>query len=209
MARAYSPSEILRMKKKRFSFTGDWFDAFGTPEQVGVWFIWGNSGNGKSSFVMQLIRELTKFGKVAVNALEEGQSGTTQDSIRRFDLNELDGKVQFLCEPMDELTERLSRRKSADFAIVDSFQYTQLSYKQYIEFKRANRNKLVILVSHASGKQPMGRPAVSVMYDASLKIWVEGYRAHSKGRFIGEKGYIDVWKEKALAYWGEKTNYVI
>lgn len=206
MARAYSPSEILRMKKKRFSFTGDWFDAFGAPEKVGVWFIWGNSGNGKSSFVMQLIRELAKFGKVAVDALEEGQSGTIQDAIRRFDLGELDGKVQFLCEPMDELTKRLSHRKSPDFIVVDSFQYAQLSYNRYIDFKQANRNKLIIFVSHASGKMPMGRPAVSVMYDASLKVWVEGYRARSKGRYIGEKGYIDVWKEEALAYWGEKTD---
>lgn len=207
MARAYSPSEILRMKKKKFSFTGDWFDAFGEPEQIGVWFIWGHSGNGKTSFVMQLCRELSKFGKVAINALEEGQSGTIQEAVRRFDLNELDGKMQFLCEPLDELTERLARRKSPDFVIVDSFQYTQLSYKQYISFKQANKNKLIVFVSHASGKMPMGRPAVSVMYDASLKIWVEGYRARSKGRYIGEKGYIDVWKEKALAYWGEKTDF--
>ncbi|HBG41161.1 MAG TPA: hypothetical protein DDW85_07075 [Porphyromonadaceae bacterium] len=206
MARAFSPSEILRMKKKEFAFLGEWLEAFGNPEQSGVWFVWGNSGNGKTSFLMQMCRELARFGKVAYNALEEGTSKTVQDAIRRFGMDDLDGKMLFLCENMTELTERLARRKSPDFVIVDSFQYTMLSYKQYIRFKEANKNKLIIFVSHASCKMPMGRPAQSVMYDASLKIWVEGYRAHSKGRYIGEKGYLDIWKKGALDYWGENVD---
>jgi molybdopterin-guanine dinucleotide biosynthesis protein len=208
MARAYSPGEILKMNKKAFHFQDEWFDAFGEPEQQGVWFIWGNSGNGKTSFVMQLCHELAKHGKVAYNALEEGQSKTVQDAIKRYELHELDGRMLFLCEPMHELTERLSRRKSPDFVIVDSFQYAQLTYRQYIAFKEANERKLIIFVSHADGKKPAGRAAVSVMYDAALKIWVEGYRAHSMGRYIGEVGHYDCWKEGALKYWGEKNKVI-
>ena len=203
MKRAYSPSEILNMSKKVFDFEGEWFDAFGVPEQLGVWFVWGNSGNGKTSFVMQLAKELTRFGKVAYNALEEGTSKTVQDAIERFELHELDGKLQFLCEPLDVLTARLAKRRSPDFVIVDSFQYSQLTYRQYITFKEANANKLIVFVSHADGKRPSGRSAVSVMYDAALKVWVEGYRAFSKGRYIGEVGYMDVWKQGAMNYWGE------
>ena len=41
------------------------------------------------------------------------------------------------------------------------------------------------------------------MYDATLKIWVEGYRAFSKGRFIGRTGKYDIWPEHAERYWGE------
>lgn len=203
VTRAYAPSEILSMKKKVFDFKGEWADAFGQPEQRGVWFVWGNSGNGKSSFVMQLARELTKFGKVAFNALEEGVSKTIQDAIVRFELDELDGKLQFLCEKMDVLNERLSRRKSPDFIIIDSFQYAQLTYRQYIKFKEQHASKLIIFVSHTDGTKPSGRSAVSVMYDASLKIWVEGHRAISLGRYMGPVGYIDVWKNAALKYWGE------
>lgn len=203
MKRAYSPSEILNMNKKVFDFEGEWYDAFGVPEQLGVWFVWGNSGNGKTSFVMQLARELARFGKVAYNALEEGTSKTVQDAIERFELHELDGRLQFLCESLDVLTARLAKRRSPDFVIVDSFQYSQLTYKQYITFKEANANKLIIFVSHADGKRPSGRSAVSVMYDAALKVWVEGYRAFSKGRYIGEVGHMDVWKQGAMNYWGE------
>lgn len=41
---------------------------------------------------------------------------------------------------------------------------------------------LIIFISHADGKNPAGRSAKSVMYDASLKIYIEGYRAFSKGK---------------------------
>ena len=42
------------------------------------------------------------------------------------------------------------------------------------------------------------------MYDASQKVYVEGYRAFSKGRFNGPKMQIDVWPEEAEKYWGDK-----
>jgi hypothetical protein len=45
--------------------------------------------------------------------------------------------------------------------------------------------------------------AKKVRYDACLKIYVEKFRAFSKGRFIGEKGYYNIWKEEAEKHWGE------
>lgn len=44
------------------------------------------------------------------------------------------------------------------------------------------------------------------MYDASLKVWVEGYTAFSKGRFIGETGKYTIWQEGADRYWGNIEN---
>lgn len=76
------------------------------------------------------------------------------------------------------------------------------SYKEYIAFKERHRNKLLIFVSHADGKRPDGRAAIKVMYDASLKIWVEGYKAFSKGRFIGPTGECTIYEEGARKYWG-------
>lgn len=104
---------------------------------------------------------------------------------------------------MDELSERLSQRKSADFVVIDSFQYTQMTYKAYLKFKEKHPNKLLIFISHADGKNPSGRSAKSVMYDASLKIWVEGYRAFSKGRFFGSVGHYTIWEEGSRKYRGE------
>jgi hypothetical protein len=209
MKRAYSPTEVIKMKKKTILLTGAWFDAFGEIERSGVVFVWGNSGNGKSSFVMQLCRELTKFGRVIYNSLEEGTCYTMQATLNRFDMAITDRRFLLVDgEGADELSERLLRRKSADFVVIDSFQYFQLSYKEYLKFKELHRDKLLIFVSHADGKYPAGRAARSAMFDSTLKIWVEGCRAFSKGRFIGDKGYYDVWADRAAEYWGQQEkNY--
>ena len=84
------------------------------------------------------------------------------------------------------------------------FQYTYMSFPQFLKFKEQHRNKLLIFISHASGQNPDGRTAKKVLYNASLKIYVEGKRAFSHGRFIGPKGYYDIWPEEAEIYFGEK-----
>lgn len=202
--KALSVESFLRMKKETLPFEGAWKDAFGEPERYGVWFVWGRSGNGKTSFVMQLCKELCKYGTVAYDSLEEGSSLTMQNTVRRFGMLEVRGRFVLLdCEGMDDLSRRLDKPKSADFVVIDSFQYSQLDYKKYIAMKERHcRRKLLIFVSHASGMLPSSKPASSVMYDATLKIWVEGYKAFSKGRFIGRTGEYTIWEEQARKYWG-------
>lgn len=194
------------MRKETLGLTGAWAEAFGEPERVGVWFIWGKSGNGKSSFVMQLCKELTKFGRVAYDSLEEGAGLTMQNALRRYGMADVNRRFQVLdCEPVSDLGERMDRRKSPDFYVIDSFQYTQMSYKEYQAFKEAHRDKLLIFVSHADGHNPDGRSTKKVMYDAALKIYVEGFRAFSKGRFFGPASYFTVWDEGAARYWGDNA----
>ena len=204
MARALSVKDVLSMKKAVLPFEGKWADAFGQPERTGIWFVWGNSGNGKTSFVMQLCKELCKYGRVVYDSLEEGDSLTVQESFIRHGITAANRRLQLLnCEPLAELSERMAGRKSPDFYVIDSFQYAQISYREYIKFKEAHRDKLVIFTSHADGRNPAGRAARSVMYDSTLKVWVEGYRAFSKGRFIGATGEFVVWDEGAAKYFGK------
>ncbi len=195
----------MRRKKPRLKFTGPWKEAFGEPGKTGIWVVWGNSGNGKTSFVMQLCKELAKFGRVAYNSLEEGDDVSMQDTLMRFDIPDLGNRFQLLnCEPIDEMEERMNSKRSPDFYIVDSLQYSRMSYPRYQSFKEAHKDKLVIFVSHAKGKEPKGGAAESIAYDATQKIWVEGYRAITKGRSIGPKGYYTIWEEGARKYWGDR-----
>ena len=153
---------------------------------------------------MQLCRELCKFGLVLYVSLEEGTSLTLQNTLRREGMMEANRRLKVIRgESIEDLSERLEQRKSADFVIIDSFQYTQMTYKAYLKFKEKHPNKLLIFISHADGKNPSGRSAKSVMYDASLKIWVEGYRAFSKGRFFGSVGHYTIWDEGSRKYRGE------
>lgn len=199
--------ELLSMKFETLPFEDAWYDAFGTPERRGVWMVWGNTGNGKTSFVMQLCKELCRFGRVAYDSLEEGACLTMQNTLRRFNMQEVNRRFLLLdAEPLEQLSLRLKRQKAPDFVVIDSFQYTQMTYAQYIKFKEQHRNKLLIFISHASGKNPDGRSAKKVAFDAALKIYVEGYRAFSKGRFIGSKGYYDIWPEEAAKFRGEDVS---
>lgn len=206
MGRALTVKEILRKKRHVFPFEGEWAEAFGQPERTGVWFIWGNSGNGKTSFVLDLMRELCRWESVLFDSMEEGDSLSMRDKLVRSGLTAPGLRLHLLnCEPMSELSDRLYRRKSCNVVVIDSFQYTQMTYKDYIKFKESHRDKLLIFISHAQGHNPRGSAAKSVMYDATLKIWVEGFKAFSKGRFIGPSGAFTIWDEGAERYWGETS----
>lgn len=203
MERAYTINDILNKKYKLFDFKDEWEEAFSKPERCGVWFVWGNSGNGKTRFTMQLAKYLTNFGKVLYNSLEEGSSHTIRKAFEEVGMSEVKKKMLLVSESLEKLNQRLEKQRSASVIIVDSFQYAQISYKQYIAFKEQHKDKLIIFISHADGKQPAGRSAKSVMYDATLKIWVEGFKAFSKGRYIGPKGSLTIWPEGAMRYWQE------
>ena len=206
LQRALTVQNIYDTVYELIKFTGDWFDAFGCPETTGVWFVWGNSGNGKTSFILQLIKALSVFFNILFNSREEGTTHTLRKSFEEFNMKDVKSKLLVVNESIDDLKIRLRKKKSPHVVIIDSFQYMQMSYKDYLEFKEEfSAKKLIIFISHADGKNPAGRSAKSVMYDASLKIWVEGYKAFSKGRYFGKhaiKGYT-IFAERAKIYWAE------
>ncbi|UGU15183.1 hypothetical protein LS482_16040 [Sinomicrobium kalidii] len=199
--RAVSVEALLRRKFAEMPFTGPWKDAFGIPARSGVWLIWGASGNGKTSFCLQLGKYLTKFGKVAYNTLEEGLSKSMQDAISRANMQQVKSRFILLDrEPMGELEARIKRRRSPDIIIIDSLQYSGLTRNEYKRIKERFSNKLFIFISHAEGKQPEGRTAKFVRYDADVKVRVEGYKAFPTSRFGGGEPYV-IWHEGAHNYW--------
>lgn len=207
MKKALSINNIMNRKYETLPFTGEWREAFDEPERTGVWFIWGASGSGKSTFALQLCAELCKFGKVLYNSLEEGSSLPFRNRIEA--LKDIIDARRFsvVSELEPELTDRLHRRRSADFVVIDSFQYFGLNYLEYKRFKEKHPNKLIIFISQADGSRPAGRTAKSVLFDADMKIWVECHKAHSRGRFIGANGGVfTVWRNGAWKAWGEGDN---
>ena len=170
-----------------------------------MWFVWGGSGNGKTSFVLQLCKELSRFGRVAYDSLEEGASLTMQNAFVKMGMQDVARRFVLLDrEGMEQLDARLGKRKSPDIVVIDSFQYTGMTFRDYQAFKERHADKLLIFISQADGSKPAGRTAVSVMYDAALKIFVSGYRAISKGRYFGTKGYYTIWEERARLVYGDE-----
>lgn len=174
------------------------YQAFGNPQNRGVWFIWGGSGSGKSSLTMDITKAFCYSLRAIHNELEEEVDDV--DFINRIKLKQMqDVKDKYLVSAYNytELNEYLDRRNSPDVVIINSATYFFENQHQYFEFTRKyKRDKVIIITGMAQGKSPMSELEKKIMYDANKKIFCEGYLAACKGRTIGPNGgtYI-IWKE--------------
>lgn len=186
-------------------FTGVWLAFMGIPELSGVWIIWGKSGNGKTRFALMLAKYLTNFSLVLYNTLEEGARKSMQNAAFDIGLKDVQKRMKILNrEPMEELKQRLRKRKSAKIILIDSLQYTGMKRKDYIALKEEFPDKLFIFISHAEGKEPKGEVAQFVRYDADCKLYVEGYKAFPTSRYGGGAEFV-INQERAAKVWGESV----
>jgi len=199
MKRAISIPTLRSKKYVLLPFRDKWKNSIDNPEDRGSWIIWGNSGNGKSRFVMQLAEYLTNFGKVIYNSMEEGTSYSFAKNVK--DAGITTDKILVVNESLKELSVRLSSSRSPRIIIIDSIQHAGFNKTDYTKFKRSHHNCLLIFISHADGKKPEGRTANFIRYDSAVKIYVEGYKAMVTSRYGGNEDFI-IWPEGAAKYWG-------
>lgn len=200
MRRALTVRDIREYRPRTLPFEGDWQASIGTPELTGTWLVWGASANGKTRFALQLARYLSRFVRVAYDSLEEGLSLSMQRAIAEVGM--ADAKRNFVLldkEPLPDLVRRLSRQRSPQAVVIDSLQYTGLTYAGYRELRDRFRGKLFVLVSHAEGREPKGNVARSIRYDAFVKVYVEGYKAYPQSRYGGGREYV-IWDKGARDY---------
>lgn len=207
--RGLNVGNINQKKFQVIPFSGDWKEAFDEPEATGVWFIYGDSGAGKSSLSIQLAKELSKTRRVGVNSLEEGISLPLRKRIKQNGLEPKDRVVFYDRLNIEQLNELLTKRKSIDVIFLDTVQYLTKNAKndqcEFMDIKaltNAHPSKLFVFVSQCENKKPLGSVALKLLFDAALKIYVEGFRAFSKGRFKGPKGTFDIDKKLAFKYHG-------
>lgn len=201
MKRAYSPKEIAAKKWETLSWGEKWSKPFGEPADNASWFISGASASGKSSFVMQLAKELCKYGPVLYMSYEEGVNQSFQRRMDYLGMAEVQGRFRVVTDDSyDELVERLRKPKSPKFIVVDSFQVAVddagFSYEKAVKLMKRFPKKCFIYISQEDKSLPTGKPARRLKYICDMKVRVIGYKAYCQGRAIGEAGsYYVVWKE--------------
>lgn len=204
MSRAISPKQLREKKFPRMEFDGEYEAAFGRPALTGIWIFWGKSGNGKTSAILKTCKYMTRFGKVIYNSKEEGARLSMQEASERMKMFEVSNRFLFLDnESNEEFFARLDAPKGPHVGVIDSWQYAGMTKKQYIEMKnKYAKKKLIIINSHADGKEPEGRTAKFIRFDADVKNFVEGYKIFPVSRFGGGEP-LTIWDKGAADYWGE------
>lgn len=197
LKKALNVANILNQKIERVQFQGEMYEAFKSPQNKGVWFVWGASASGKSTFLLQLAKEFAKTSNTFYNLLEEETDDS--DFIERNEIvGTSDVKENFLASSYDyeQMCAYLDKRGSPDVVFIDSGIYFFKSFEQYLEFKRKYRRKIIVISGHAQGNNPRSELEKSIMFDAKQKVFVTGYLAACKGRTIGPNGgFYTIWKE--------------
>jgi KaiC/GvpD/RAD55 family RecA-like ATPase len=197
--RALSATELQFKKFIEIPVASQFESLVGKPSLGASWIIWGGSGEGKTTFSMQLAKELSNHHKVEYLSSEEGFSKSMQEAVAHNRMHECRRGFFKLLEPMtfQELDQRLSRPRAAKIVFIDSVQYMFITKREYFDFKNKHKDKLIIWISHAKGREPKGDVADAIRYDSDVKIFVKGYLATAKSRLARGKitePYI-IWQE--------------
>lgn len=200
---------IDRLKKMTFhnyNFEGSWKDSFGNPPIDAQWMIYGESGNGKTEFCVQLAEYYTNFGRVAYISLEQGVGSTIQQPFSRYEFkNQYDCKLYRRSnrklssyEEVKEFVEKTNFR----IIIIDSLDYMKAKAIDYIELSEIakRRKRTLINVAWGKGEKPKSSAGEDIEFMVDEKLHVKKYAIpEPKSRCGGNMPFV-IWEEKAKEY---------
>lgn len=208
---AITVKQLMAKKHKVMEFTGKWAAAIGCPEWKGSWSVKGDSSQGKSHFVMQLVQYLAnEFGPVFYNSIEEEDSLSFKQRVVQYKLDECRHKVLIgKNESLLELRERLNKRNAPRIVVLDSITFFNkdgsalklVDTKDYTKLLTDYPDTLFISVLHEDSGKLTSRTAQNVERISPVKLRVEGYRLFVKASRYGGGQSFDVWPEGAAEYW--------
>ena len=209
--RAYSPKDIAAKRWVTLPWGEKWSEPFGEPAVNASWFISGASAQGKSSFVMQLSKELCKYGIVLYLSYEEMVNQSFQRRMGYLGMKGVQGRFRVVAdETIEEVEQRLSKPKSPKFIIIDSFQVGMdlygWDYAKAVALMKRFKHNCFIFISQEDKSQPTGKPARRLRYICDMKVRVIGYRAYCQGRSVdGAGSSFVVWEKGVL----QSTNNIV
>jgi hypothetical protein len=162
----------------------------------------GKPKNGKTSFVMQLVKSLASRYDIFYSSLEEGDSKTIQDAFKRVNMTEVAGKVMlgdgFYFNQLMEYLRGPGRRKK--IVVIDSLDYMKLTKIQYIKLIETFPRKSFIIICWGGMK---AREFVcddyygnQIKYMMGAIVGVSSFKTHTVGRY-GPCESHTIWAEGA------------
>lgn len=202
MGRAISLSQLFGKRRKYLPLEGEWLARVGKPEVNCRWFIMAPTGSGKTTLIAMIAKELAKYGRVALDSAEEGDSASLMLALKRVGADKLRGRlIIYDCKDVASLDAFLSKQKSPNIVILDSIQFFEMTKKEYDALMTKYPEKTFVFVSHMEGKNPQGALAAHIWKDSGIKIVIEAFVAFIRSsRYGGNLKPVIIWEEAARKY---------
>lgn len=207
MGRSLTLKNIYDKKYKVLPLEGEWQRAMGEPEHNGIWLLYGKDKNGKTWFALKLADELSKGERVLYISAEEGIAKAFRDTCLRVGLDSKNRRFHAIdYEPIEELQERLSRRRSERIIIIDNLTIYKDDLKGNGLYKlmQAYPDKLFVLLAHEERNEPYTAVAKLAHKLAKIIVHIKGLTCQVYGRCPG--GVLTIDESKSMLYWGTQIH---
>ncbi|SHJ75197.1 hypothetical protein SAMN02745146_0070 [Hymenobacter daecheongensis DSM 21074] len=205
MGKSISIHELDKKHYPLMPLSEEWQQYIGHPEIGFRMLVWGESGHGKTTFVVKLCKELAQHGKVYYNSIEQGEGASIQKVMRLCNVTADCKPGSFMLGDRDsyqEMWDKLAKpRQRVRFVVIDSLQYISLTKDQYKQLTETFPRIALIIISWSEGSgQPKGDTAKSIRYMVDIKTQVKKGVARSDSRFGATVPYqVIPWEEKERA----------
>ena len=174
--KAISLESLKNKKFKTLPFSDKWKDLIGTPEANFCMMVYGNPGQGKSYFTLELSEYLAhNFGTVLFNSSEEGSSLSLQNKINHFDIKNI-----YLGDAKDiDSLQYLLTQSPYKFVVIDSINHMSITPEDLRKLRGLHPDKgfICILQSTKSGDFKGGN---EFEHDADISIKIDKRVAECK-----------------------------
>jgi archaellum biogenesis ATPase FlaH len=197
MAKSFGINELLKTTFKVRPMSEVWRDHVGNLEYNCTIMIQGPAKNGKTDYTMKFCKELAAHGaKVFYNSSEEGKSGTLQETVKRNNMQDVLGKVNFgNRETFEAMFTRMKKPRSGNVLVIDSWDYMHLTAQQFKTLRETLKHKMIIILCWANGDRPDDGQAKKIEHMADVIIRVNNWVATPVSRFGGNNKMV-TWLKK-------------
>lgn len=200
---------IYNVREEYLPLKGVLAEVFGDQPPCGVWLIYGAEKNGKTTFALKLANALSEIGKVLYVSAEQGTGGEFKKMAIRAGIDIGNRNIHAIGEEtVDELDERLSKRRAASIVFIDNIMMYEEEFKhgRLAAFLRNHRDKLLIFLAHETKNGEPHNPAAKLCKRrANAIIRVRGMIAQVGGRGNAAGGNLIIDRPGAALALGEQA----
>jgi len=185
--KSLSSKDIIGSSFVKYDLSPEWKQTIGPIGEGVSMIVWGESGSGKTTFCLKLALELSRFGKVYYNSMEQGKSDGFKEGLQRLNFyNVPASKVSFGNRDTWEECLLKIRNNGARFVILDSIDYLHFTSEEFKALTERYKKRTFIVISHGDAK-PKSGPADDIRYFVDVKIRIKEGVATADSRLGGTK----------------------